>query len=97
MSQEGEVGGQKKLQFMGSILLGKEEGGCLEVAKLGFSLLAHCKFELDFLQFCSMDRTSANRGHRKSSNISGELCWGRTRGMPGTLQTWFQPPPSLQI
>ena len=58
---------------------GEGRGGGLEVTKLGFSLLTHCRFELEFLQFCSMDRSSAKRGSEEVA-ISGVDSAGEGRG-----------------
>ena len=71
--------GTEKVAIYGVNSAGEGRGGCLEVAKLGFSLLPHCKFELEFLQFCSMDRSSAKRGTEKVA-ISGVNSAGEGRG-----------------
>ena len=47
--------GTEKVAIYGVNPAGEGRGGCLEVTKLGFSPLTHCRFELEFLQFCSVE------------------------------------------
>ena len=46
--------GAEKVAISGVHSAGEGRGACLEVSQLGFNLLPHCKFVLEFLQFCSM-------------------------------------------
>ena len=71
--------GTEKVAICGVNSAGEGRGGCLEVAKLGFSLLPHCKFELEFLQFCSMGAV-LTAGEQKKLQYLGSTLLGKDEG-----------------